>query len=95
MKKDQIKKCSTIANNYGAENQESQSVSELMELGHVLTRRMDQRGPDWTDKLLDEMADVTIMIKQLQLLYGITDADLSERIDYKLNRQIERIKGGV
>lgn len=94
MNKKQVKQCQLIADTYGKTNQETQSVSELMELGHVLTRRMDQRNPDWTEQLLDELADVTIMIKQLQLLYDITDEDLNDRIDYKLNRQIYRIKGG-
>lgn len=94
MNKEQTKKCRLIADTYGKSNQEGQTVSELMELGHVLTRRMDQRESDWKDKLLDEMADVTVMIKQLQLLYDISDGDLNDRIDYKLDRQIYRIKGG-
>ncbi|MBO7448955.1 MAG: hypothetical protein J6U54_01185 [Clostridiales bacterium] len=94
MKKDQVKKCDKISKYYGRANQEMQSVSELFELGEVITRRPDQRGSDWKDKLLDEIADVRIMLQQLCLLYDISKEDVEDKIDEKLNRQIERMKNG-
>lgn len=93
-KKRQIKKCQKIADHYGPKSQESQTVSELMELGHVLTRRPSQRHPGWKEDLLDEAVDVTIMIQQLRLLYEITDEEFNKTINEKLDRQLQRIKDG-
>ena len=94
MKKKQVNKCRKIADHYGPQTQEFQAVSEIMELGQVLTRRPGQRTKDWKEKLLDEMADVTIMIRQLRLLYDISDEDFEKKIIEKLDRQLERIKNG-
>lgn len=93
MNRKQIHNCIKIAEYYGRSNQERQAVSELAELSYVLTRRPEQRKSDWKTNLLDEIADVTIMLTQLSLLYGISPEDITERIDYKLNRQLDRIKG--
>ena len=87
-------KCEKIAEHYGLDSQESQSISELSELLHVLTRRNSQRGIDWKNDLIDEMADVNVMIQQLCTLHGISHDELNERINFKLNRQLERIKNG-
>jgi hypothetical protein len=88
----QIKKCIKIAEHYGRYNQERQAVSELAELEYVLTRRPEQRKPNWKDNLLDEIADVTVMLTQLSLLYGLTPEEIADRIDFKLDRQLDRIK---
>ena len=94
MKKKLVRKCQKIAEHYGPNTQEFQAVSELMELGQVLTRRPGQRKSDWKGKLLDEMADVTIMIRQLRLLYDISDTDFELKVVEKLDRQLDRIKNG-
>ena len=94
MKKKLVRKCQKIAEHYGPHTQEFQAVSELMELGQVLTRRPGQRKEDWKEKLLDEMADVTIMIRQLRLLYDISDVDFEVKLVEKLDRQLNRIKNG-
>ncbi len=94
MKKSQINKCKTIADHYGRDSQEKQAVSELMELGYVLTRRPIQRKESWSEELLDEMADVLIMVRQLSLIYQLSDEDINKKNDEKLDRQLYRIKHG-
>lgn len=91
MTRGQKSKCRRIAEHYGRKNQERQAVSELCELQYVLTRRLEQRQADWQNDLLDEMADCLVMIEQLRALYGISDDELNDRVNFKLNRQIERI----
>lgn len=93
MTRGQKSKCEYIAEAYGATNQEKQAVSELSELLYVLTRRPDQRQMDWKNDLLDEIADVEIMCQQLINLYSITEDELYDRINHKLNRQLDRIRG--
>ena len=94
MTRGQAIKCERIAEHYGRDTQEAQAVSELSELLYVLTRRKSQRGIDWKNELIDEMADCKVMIQQLLTLHGIEPDELNERINFKLNRQLERIKSG-
>lgn len=45
-----------------------------------------------TVKIIEEMADVLIMMEQVVYLSGIDRKDIDECIQYKLDRQIKRIK---
>ncbi len=94
MNRTQQTKCRKIAEHYGISSQETQAISELSELLQVLTRRNGQRGADWKSDLIDEMADVNVMIQQLCTLHGISRDELNERITFKLDRQLERIRNG-
>ena len=94
MTRGQGEKCIRIAEHYGLDCQEGQTISELSELLHVMTRRPSQRGIDWSNCLVDEMADVIIMLRQMCFLHGIDPCEVNERINYKLNRQLERMKHG-
>ncbi len=40
----------------------------------------------------EEIADVMIMLEQIKYLLSISDTDINEIIDQKLNRQLERIE---
>lgn len=92
MNRTQKSKCRQIAEKYGIQNQEKQTVSELSELLYVLTRRPNQRKQDWRESLIDEISDVKIMLQQLQTMYDIDPETISEQIDFKLNRQLGRIE---
>ena len=94
MTRGQSVKCEKIATHYGIDCQEDQTISELSELLHVMTRRPSQRGIDWSNNLVDEMADVVIMIRQMCFLHGIDPYEVNERINFKLDRQLERIRQG-
>lgn len=94
MTKNQRIRCAKIAEHYGMQLQEFQTISELSELLEVLTRRMSQRGIDWENSLLDELADVTIMIQQVCTLHGISEYELNERVNFKIDRQLDRIQNG-
>ena len=101
MNRTQKSKCRQIAEKYGLRSQEQQAVSELTELQYVLTRRPNQRGEtweeehdkSWTESLIDEIADVYVMLEQLQALHNISADDVNAVIDYKLERQLGRIGG--
>lgn len=81
-----------IADHYGKMNQLRQTEKELIELADVLNHFADGKAVDV--ELIDELADVIIMIKQLIYLYDI-EKPVSDRAAYKLNRQISRIKAEV
>jgi hypothetical protein len=81
-----------ILKHYGASKQELQAVQELSELIILLTKRPDQRGEEYQENLIDEIADATIMIEQVKMMHGIDNKDVSARISYKLYRQMCRIE---
>ena len=93
MNEDQREKCKAIAKHYGKRKQKMQAIQELTELIMELTKRDDQKQDrsEYISKLVGEIADCKIMIEQIRALYDITDFDIREQIDFKLNRQLERI----
>ena len=93
MNENQKSKCKLIAEHYGKAKQRMQAVQELSELILVISRRADQKEDRqaYIESLIDEIADSKIMIEQIKSLYMISDFDIRQRIDFKLNRQLERI----
>ena len=77
---------------WGKENQTIVAIEELSELQKELTKTL--RGYDRTDGLIEEMADVYIMLGQIKLMYDITDKDVLTVADAKLQR-LSRIMKGV
>lgn len=47
------------------------------------------------EHIKEEIADVMVMLKQMQLYYNISDADVKEVMKFKVDRQIERINEEV
>ena len=79
----------TIADHYGIENQMRQLAEECSELA-VEASHSARIGT--TIKIIEEMADVLIMMEQIIYLTKIDRKDIDEVIDYKLDRQMKRIK---
>lgn len=85
MKLEQIEMVKKIFNHYEEEEQALKSVEELAELQRAIVRK-DLRNME------EEIADVFIMLNQLLLFQGINKEAVLDLVDYKLKRQIERIK---
>lgn len=49
----------------------------------------------YRENLIEEMTDVLIMIDELKMIYQISDADISDVRQYKMNRQSYRIKNNL
>ena len=82
----------TIADHYGIENQMRQLAEECSELA-VEASHSARIGT--TVKIIEEMADVLIMMEQVIYLAEIDMCDIEDCIDYKLGRQISRIKEDI
>lgn len=78
----------TIADHYGIKEQLRQLAEECCELA-VEANHSARKGT--TVKIIEEIADVAIMMEQIIYLARIDRKDIDEVIDYKLNRQLERI----
>ena len=79
----------TIADHYGIENQMRQLAEECSELA-VEASHSARIGT--TVKIIEEIADVLIMMEQIVYLSGIDRKDIDECIQYKLDRQMKRIE---
>lgn len=98
----QKQKCKLIIEHYGANNQRRQLVEECSELITAivkLERAIDARDPALlyvaTGAVREELADVEIMLEQMKntQLAG-TKRGYTAVIDFKLNRQLDRMKEG-
>lgn len=74
-----------IADYYGKEAQTKKLIEELSELIRALAREDEAN-------IMEEIADVEIMIAQIKYLYAQRCNDI---INYKLDRQINRIEAEI
>lgn len=85
----QTESCRAIANFYGIDSQSLIAIEEMSELTKELCK--DQRGYDRNKDIIEELADVSIMIEQLIALYDC-EKEVSDMIDFKVNRQLRRME---
>lgn len=79
-----------IAEHYGARAQTLQLCEECGELIQAASKLA--RGTTGISSLIEEIADVRIMMSQLMYLYGIPETEIATLVERKLERQLERIK---
>ena len=72
---------------YGPEHQKKKAIEEMGELITELEREQD--GRTTPEKIITEIADVHLMVRQLMLIYGV-DACLKE-YDRKQRRLLRRM----
>ncbi len=86
-----------IINHYGVNAQQRKLAEEIFELQEQITQYehylscFSSRMLS-TDKIAEEIADVMVLLNQFKLNYGISDEEISERMQFKIDRQLERIK---
>lgn len=89
MKVYQSEACQTIANFYGDNSQMYMAIEEMSELTKEICKY--KRLPNNYDKIADEIADVKIMLEQLEYIFGVS-REVEDRVNYKLDRQLRRIE---
>ena len=75
---------------YGKDLQSTVCMEECAELIQAISK--EKRGKSDKEHLAEEMADVIICIEMLKEIYSISDDMISEWIQIKEARIIERIK---
>lgn len=100
MKNDLLK----IINNYGLIEQLKYFQSEVFELNEAILR-YDEAAENFFDgkynneeiemknHIKEEIADVLCMLRQFQYYYRFTDKQIDEIVKFKVERQLERMKG--
>lgn len=79
---------------FGHKPQVYKAVEELLELAEVLIKDVNK---EYSDKshIVEEMADVCIMLHQVKMIYGITTEELKDIVKQKLKRTMIRISENV
>lgn len=96
-------KIKTIADHYGYDAQSRQCIEEMAELTQAINKfwrkglkygsvDVNNCMDGFKMPVLEETADVLIMIAQMIYFLKIRDEDLEKVIDFKLDRQLERIR---
>lgn len=80
-----------IINHYGSDHQKDKLFEEIAELQKEVCKEKDGKGD--IQHIAEELADVNIMLQQMQLIYGITDEQIENAVQDKIERTIDRIEG--
>lgn len=81
--------CSEILNRCGIQKQSMIACEECAELIQAISKKM--RCYEAHDNLIEEIADVTIMIEQLKIQFRLSDKDIDTMVKLKLLRTAERL----
>ena len=76
---------------YGADLQKQVAIEEMSELIKEICK--DFRGKANRENIIEEIADVQIMLYQLMAMYNISDTELAITLGLKITRLSERLKG--
>ena len=91
---DRKEKIKEIVIHYGTKAQRLKAIEELTELAEVLIKDINKREYHRAD-ILEEVADVQIMLLQLKEIYLFTDEELEKMIDSKIRRTMRRVKDEI
>lgn len=79
-----------IAKYYGFKHQGLKLAEEASELSAAMNKLLSGEGG--RASVIEEMADVTIMLEQMQYLMHIDKSEIISTMEGKLNRQLARMK---
>lgn len=81
-----------IITHYGIIPQLKYFQSEIFELNEAIIENENNDNKAFTIKhIAEEISDVCVMLEQFRLYYGISDEEISDIMQYKIDRQIKRI----
>lgn len=89
MERDNIFK--TLINKFG-DKQMVVAIEELSELQKELCKAI--RGQKVKENIIEELADVSIMLCQIMIYFEIEEADVIKVMDEKIQRTMNRLLGG-
>lgn len=78
-----------IIDHYGPEAQKVKAIEELSELQKEIAK--DLIGQGSVECVAEEIADVQVMIEQLQIIYGIDHSQVKDIMREKILRTMHRI----
>lgn len=83
-------KAKAIIDNYGVVHQLKHFQSEVWELNEAIM--VFELGDGDIKHVIEELADVQLMLNEFKEYYEISDMEIDFNMNFKANRQLERIK---
>ena len=83
-----------IIDRLGERNQITKCVEELSELQQVLCKLLSADGGVNKDKVIEEIADVEIMLNQIKIILEISEEEITNMKNYKIMRTAKRYLRG-
>lgn len=80
-----------IALHYGFDSQSRQTIEEMAELTVALSKMHREYSKDNLDNIIEELADVQIMIEQMMYLTSSKN-DVKQIMEQKIKRQLARMQ---
>lgn len=100
MKEDLLK----IIEHFGVNNQQRKLQEEIFELQEAITTHELKKSVEYEiplteiigtkEHIIEEIADICVILRQFMEYYDITQDEISERMANKINRTLERIESG-
>lgn len=84
-----IDKALKIIEKHGENYQRYKAAEELSELQTLLLQDANKNGKVPVGQIVEEIADVYVVLKQMLLVYELDDRDIQPIIDYKLERTLK------
>lgn len=97
------KKCLEIARYYGFDAQTNQLIEECAELIQAINKykrqflrgqpvRESSDGKTPRDMVVEEIADVEVMLCQIKRLFGITELEVEDVAEWKIERTLTKME---
>lgn len=84
---------------YGANSQIDVCIEEMAELIQALIKTKRYASDDhfdaFRDNVIEEIADVEIMLQQLRIIFNIDERDIYKKKNFKLDRLTERVEDEI
>lgn len=78
-------------NTYGVREQSAVAMEECAELIQAINKHQRNGSADTLSNLIEEIADVLIMIDQLKAMYNLSEEAINIKKNYKLCRLEQRL----
>ena len=96
------KKLLKIINHYGVNNQQRKLAEEVFELQEAIINYELKASVEYEiplteiigskEHIIEEMTDCMVLLSQFKEYYGITDEEITNNMQLKIKRQLERIE---
>lgn len=87
-------KIAHLATHYGLRHQLEKLQEELHELDEAIDEHRQFHIPHTKAHLIEELADVYVVARQIMWLMDVHTSQVSEIVDFKVDRQLWRIREG-
>ena len=82
-----------IVEHFGENHQRFKAAEELSELQTLILQDANENGKVQQSRIIEEIADVYVMLSQLKTIYCIDSRDIEPIIDAKVERTLRQIEG--